>query len=250
MTRPTPAQREAARHTDLPRRSVMHQRWENLLFLHWTVERDAIQRTLPPGLHTDTFAGTGWLGIVPFAMRNVRPAGLPSVGPVSNFLELNVRTYVHDDAGVPGVWFYSLDCNQPLAVLVARLFFHLPYKHASMQATFGETIDYRSTRRGTTMQAQYAWQPQGTPRHAAAGTLEYFLLERYHLYAARGPRLYRGTVAHKPYEFRDTQVARLSTAPAALAGFSHLAPQPQHVCHADGFDVRIPSLVRPLESAR
>lgn len=244
MIRPTTAQREAARHPHPRRRTVMHQRWKNLLFLHWTVDRETIQRTLPQGLHVDTFAGTGWLGIVPFAMRAVRPAGLPAVGPISNFLELNVRTYVHDDAGVPGVWFYSLDCNQPLAVIVARTLFRLPYHNASMQADFGGTIEYRSKRSGTTAEARYQWQPHGTARQAAAGSLEFFLLERYHLYAASGSRIHRGTVAHAPYEFREAKIGDCSTAPAELAGFPSLAAQAQHVCHADGLDVRILGLER------
>jgi uncharacterized protein YqjF (DUF2071 family) len=244
MNRPTAEQREAARHPASSRRTVMHQRWENLLFLHWTIDRDIIQQTLPPGLHADTFAGTAWLGLVPFAMRDVRPTGLPAIGPLSNFLELNVRTYVHDDHGIPGVWFYSLDCNQRLAVFLAQKLFRLPYRHADMHAEFGETIDYRSTRRGTEVEARYRWQPHGPGRTAAAGSLEYFLLERYHLYAARGPRLYRGTVAHEPYEFRDTRLDEFSTHPATLAGFPDLAPRPQHLCHADGVNVRILGLER------
>ena len=242
MTQPTPEQREAARHPAPARRAVMHQRWENLLFLHWSLDRDLVQRTLPPGLHADTFAGDAWLGIVPFAMRAVRPAGLPAVGPLSNFLELNVRTYVHDDRGVPGVWFYSLDCNQPLAVLIAQKLFRLPYRHATMRAEFGHTIDYSSTRRGTGAEARYLWSPHGEGRTAAPDSLEFFLLERYHLYAARGNRLYRGTVAHPPYEFREAGVRELSTTPADLDGFSGLDPQPRHICHADGVDVRILAL--------
>jgi uncharacterized protein YqjF (DUF2071 family) len=244
MTSPTNEQREAARHPDTRQRAVMHQRWENLLFLHWSVEPDLIQRTLPPGLHADTFDGTGWLGLVPFAMRGGRPTGLPAVAPISNFLELNVRTYVHDDRGVPGVWFYSLDCNQSLAVLIARIFFGLPYQHAKMQADFGPVIDYRSTRRGTSDEARFVWRPQGPARTAAPGHLEFFLLERYHLYSCRTGQLFRGAVAHQPYEVREAHVDQFSTIPATLAGFENLAPQPQHICHADGVAVRILGLER------
>lgn len=239
MTRPTPEQREAARHPDPQRRVVMRQRWEHLLFLHWTVDREVIQRLLPPGLFCDTFAGTGWLGIVPFAMRDVRPAGLPAVGPLSNFLELNVRTYVHDEHGVPGVWFFSLDCDQPLAVWIARTFFRLPYRRAAMQAAFGAENDYRCTRRGAADEARYTWKPRGEPAAAAAGTLEFFLLERYFLYAAGGGRLFRGQVSHEPYASRPADVSRLSLVPAAQAGFDALSPAPQHVCHAAGVDVSI-----------
>lgn len=239
MIRPTAEQREAARHPDPRLRTVMFQRWENLLFMHWAVDADLIQRTLPSGLHVDTFEGRGWLGIVPFAMRDVRPAGLPAVGPVSNFLELNVRTYVHDERGVPGVWFYSLDCDQPLAVLIARMFFGLPYRHAKMHADFSAPTDYRSLRRGTAEEARFVWQPRGTAQTAAPGTLEFFLLERYHLYSLRRGKLLRGTVAHAPYEFRAARVEKLSDIPAALAGFGDLGTSPEHICHSDGVDVRI-----------
>ena len=242
MNFPTPAQRESARHPPSGSRSVMYQRWEQLLFLHWAVDGEVIQRSLPHGLHADTFDGAGWIGIVPFAMRGVRPAGLPAVGPVSNFLELNVRTYVHDERGVPGVWFYSLDCNQPIAVLIAQILFRLPYRHAAMRAEFAKTIAYESKRRGTDTTARYVWQPHGEGRTAAIGSLEFFLLERYHLYAARGKNLYRGTVAHPPYEFREVTLREFSTIPATLDGFPDLDPQPRHVCHANGVDVRILAL--------
>lgn len=101
----------------------MRQRWEKLLFLHWAWDAAEVQRTLPLGLTVDTFEGRAWLGVVPFFMRDVRPAWVPSVPGISNFLELNVRTYVFDGRGRPGIWFYSLDCNQRLAVRAARTFF-------------------------------------------------------------------------------------------------------------------------------
>ena len=44
--------------------------------------------------------------------------------------ELNVRTYVIAD-NKPGVWFFSLDAANPVAVAVARRWYHLPYFHAS-----------------------------------------------------------------------------------------------------------------------
>lgn len=244
MSAPSETQREEARRPSPRLRTVMRQRWEHLLFLHWPVDAERIQRTLPPGLRADTFEGKGWLGIVPFAMRDVRPAGLPAVGLISNFLELNVRTYVHDERGVPGVWFYSLDCNQALAVLIARMFFGLPYRHAKMAATFGPVVDYRATRRGTAAEAHYVWQPEGAARTAVHGSLEFFLLERYHLYSLRGGKLLRGTVAHEPYAFRAARLDGFSALPAGLAGFDGLTAPPHHVCHADGVDVRILGLER------
>ncbi|WP_395747976.1 DUF2071 domain-containing protein [Prosthecobacter sp.] len=110
MQAPTLESRLAFR--ERPKRAhVMYQSWASLLFLHWRWNADVIQRTLPPGLYVDTFEGDAWLAIVPFYMRGIRPRFLPAVRGISDFLELNVRTYVHDEEGRPGV----------CVVLLARL---------------------------------------------------------------------------------------------------------------------------------
>ncbi len=119
---PDESQRLAARIPPA-QKPVMHQRWTDLLFLHWEYPLEALQSTLPAGLFVDTFRGKAYLGIVPFFMRNIRPRFLPALPGISNFMEMNLRTYVHDRSGVPGVWFYSLEANQRLAVEVARRFF-------------------------------------------------------------------------------------------------------------------------------
>ena len=86
-------------------------------------------------LGVDTWEGRAYVGVVPFTMKDVSPWWSPSVPGISNFHELNVRTYVHDAQGNPGVWFYSLDCNQPLAVQLARRLFSLPYVNARQSGT-------------------------------------------------------------------------------------------------------------------
>ena len=141
---------------------VLQMQWKQLLFLHWSWDAREIQGTLPDGLFVDTFDGKAWLAIVPFFMRRVHPMGLPCVPWLSNFLELNVRTYVHDGAGVPGVWFYSLACNQPLAVELARRFFHLNYVHARMEARIDthNVCSYKARRRGIA-EASFRYGPSG-----------------------------------------------------------------------------------------
>ena len=111
---------------------VMRQSWRELLFLHWPIRPDQLRPLVPPQLDLDLFEGTAYVGLVPFTMTGVRPVGLPPVRGISNFHETNVRTYVHRDGRDPGVWFFSLDAANRLAVYLARTFFHLPYYHARM----------------------------------------------------------------------------------------------------------------------
>jgi uncharacterized protein len=222
------------------------QRWRDLLFLHWRVSADAVQATLPHGLFVDTHEGQAYMGIVPFFMDRVRPAFLPPVPWLSWFLELNVRTYVRDAHGVPGVWFYSLDCNQPVGVAIARRFFHLPYVHARMHATHaGGAVDFYSQRRGTVHAPwRYHWQQHAGAAPAQPESLEQFLVERYVLYAADARnRLYRGHLSHTPYQIHTPTLLAHTTAPATLAGFP-LSGAPDSVLAASPVNVRIHPLQR------
>jgi uncharacterized protein len=114
-------------------RPVMYQRWHDLLFMHWPVPVKALRSQLPDALELDTFDGHAWLAVVPFRMSEVYPRGLFPVPWLSTFPELNVRTYVIKD-GKPGVWFFSLDAANPIAVSIARNWFKLPYFNARMHS--------------------------------------------------------------------------------------------------------------------
>jgi uncharacterized protein len=234
------------RQLPLGRSPVMFQRWSHLLFLHWPIEPEKIQRTLPAGLQVDTFADRGWIGIVPLFMRGVRPAGLPSVLGLSNFLELNLRTYVRDREGRPGVWFYSLDANQPLAVWIARLCFALPYQHATMRANIeGGEIAYSSLRIGAAETLHYCYCPSAELEEAGLGSLDFFLLERYRLFARRGGRLMTGRVYHAPYRLGKVIVRELDTRLFKLDGFEMPTESPAHAAYVRRTDVT----VYPIETA-
>jgi len=219
---------------------VLLQRWEKLAFLHWRWDAADIQRTLPPGLFVDTFQGDSWLAIVPFYMRGIRPRFCPPVPGISDFLELNVRTYVHDEQGRPGVWFYSLDCDQPLAVWTARRLFHLPYQHARMQAPMTDGwIDYTCQRRGEPAQSRLRYQLSAETRTAAPGTLEFFLAERYLLFSPSPRGIRCGQVHHVPYPLAEAKLDAWDAKPLLQAGFSDPQRPPDHVIGSPGVAVRV-----------
>lgn len=104
---------------------AIRMRWCDLLFAHWAVDAAVIRRLIPHGLELDLFDGCAYVGVAPFRMEGVTPRGVPALRGLEAFPELNLRTYV-SSGGKPGVWFFSLDAGQKLAVKVARRFFHLP----------------------------------------------------------------------------------------------------------------------------
>jgi uncharacterized protein YqjF (DUF2071 family) len=207
---PVPDDTERFAATEEPDAQVlMRQNWHHLLFLHWEVPPQELQALVPAGLTIDTFDGKAYVGLVPFTLTGVRPILTPPLPWVSSFHEVNVRTYVHLDGQYPGIWFFSLDASSTIAVAAARAAYHLPYflSHIDFSATTDAipTITFDSKRddprgqRPANAHIRYA-PMEGIINTATVGTLDFFLIERYILYAAdESHQLYRARVHHQPY---------------------------------------------------
>ena len=190
-------------------RWVMGQRWHDLLFAHWRMNPDDLQTLLPPPLEIETFDGSAWLAVVPFAMSDVRGRGLPGFGRVSNFLELNVRTYVRS-GDISGVYFFSLDASSRAAVSVARRWFHLPYFNARMELHHREDrIDYQSKRTHRGQEPAHlalSYRPTGPPEPAQSGSLDSWLIERYRLLTERPDgSVVSGEIHHGPWPLQPAE---------------------------------------------
>jgi uncharacterized protein YqjF (DUF2071 family) len=206
--------------------------WTDLCFLHWPVPAHALRRLVPPELRIDEYGGSAWLGVVPFAMSGVRHWRLPPIPGTHAFLELNVRTYV-SAGGKPGVWFFSLDAANRLAVRVARATFRLPYMDARMTLTHRDGwTDYTSVRTHhgeTPARFDASYRPIGPCSRSSPGTLEAFLTERYCLYAA-GPRgVLRGEIHHEPWPLQPAEAVVRSNTMAMAAGVA--LPDLPPLCH-------------------
>lgn len=187
----------------------MAQVWCDLLFAHYPIPVEDLRQIVPPAFELDLWQGQAWLAVVPFRMEGIRPRGLFSVPTLSETPELNVRTYV-SVGGRPGVYFFSLDAANVVAVRIARRFFHLPYFKAEMQLQYkGDMIHYRSRRTdpaSASAEFQGLYRPVGEIRHASPGTLEHWLTERYCFYTLdRRQAIVRGDIHHKPWPLQPAE---------------------------------------------
>jgi uncharacterized protein len=162
---------------------------------------------VPPPLTLDTFDGRAWIGVTPFAVRNLRVRLTMPVPMLSSFPEINVRTYVTVD-DKPGIYFLSLDAASSLAVAAARRLSRLPHFRARMTIDRAPgTIRYQSERIDPHAPAPAAfgasYHPSGEPFQAPPGTLEHWLTERYCLYTLdETGRPLRGEIHHPPWTCR------------------------------------------------
>lgn len=226
--------------------------WRTLLFLHWEVPAEEIQKLISPHLTVDTFDGRAFVGLVPFTMHDIRPTRhLPPIPGVSAFHETNVRTYVHHKGKDPGVWFFSLDAANALAVTAARVGWHLPYFWADMTLDQeGDQIHYTTRRRypePTPAELTVDWTIGPSLGTAAPDTLEHFLCERYFLYSTdRYGDLFRGQVHHPPYPLHSAVVDHMKQSMLKAAGFPVPGPPDLPAYYSPGVDVEVFELLRVL----
>jgi uncharacterized protein YqjF (DUF2071 family) len=213
------------------------QRWEHILFLHWPVPVDVVRPHVPDGLEIDTFDGSAWVALVPLKMADVHLRHLPQGGPISNFPELNLRTYVRYK-GQPGVWFFSLDAPSRFDVWIGRHVFHLKYELARAKlATDSATehhLTFRSVRdtgwegapEGAPAAAfEVTYQPKGTGAPPTPGTLEYFLCERYAMFTRDATGNYlMGEIHHRPWQIFTAEVALSENTVADACGLTVSGP--------------------------
>jgi len=238
---------ERGRVRQLPtERPVMREVWRHLGFLHWPIAAEEIARRLPPGLEVDTFGGVAYVGIVPFTIPLTQTAFWPGLPLASAFHEINLRTYVHRGGRDPGVWFFSLDAASRLAVAGARAAYRLPYFHARIRMEEGgadgdREIDFEARRSSPSVEARFTcrYRPTGPVSAAPPGTLEFFVAERYLLYAWTGRKLRTARVFHQPYPLQSATVRDLDQTLTRAARLTMDATAPPLVHYAREVDVRI-----------
>ena len=216
------------------------QSWRDLLFLHWPVPVAMLQGLIPKDLTLDLFEGQAYVGLVPFTMQQVRPRYWPKILSF-NFLETNVRTYVHYQSKDPGVYFFSLEAASRLAVWAARRFWSLPYHFAKMTMEKTERrIQYTSIRKNNPeVGLELSYEIREDLGVSLPGSFEHFLLERYLLYSEHRGVLQRGQVHHLPYPVRSAKILQMKESLLEAAGILVDTSKVPIAHYSSGVDVEI-----------
>ena len=178
---------------------------------------------MPAELEIDTFAGNAWVGLVPFKVAGLTLPKAPPLPWLSNFPETNLRTYVIDQRGRRGVWFFSLDAARLAAVACARLAYSLPYYWAKMELSSDDhRASYRSVRR-VSPKASTDIEVKIGEHIADQNDLELFLTARFRLFARRSSHLISADVEHKQWPLHRASLSRIEETLTRAAGL----PEPR-----------------------
>lgn len=227
---------------------IMYQQWRNMLFLHWKHDAEKIQKTLPPGLYVDTYKDDGYVTLNAFFINGVQMGTFPSVPGFSDFIEVNLRTYVYDDNGIPGVWFYSLDLDSMLAATTARQIFGLPYYYTEFKgsSSSNEFMIEGERNDSPTLNMKFAYKVEGkTPYFAKENTLDFFLIERYILFTFIANQLNIGHVSHNSYPLASASLLENKNTFGQAYNLK-LSNKPDHINFSTGVDVEIFNVKKDL----
>lgn len=221
---------------------VMHQAWNDFLFMHWPVNASVVRALVPEPLELHLHEGVCYVGVIPFHMTDVRPRGTVNVPGISAFPELNVRTYVTVN-GKPGVYFLSLEAHSRIAVETARLTYELPYFKADMHWERKDGAVHYSSERTDSRGPAASWVGRYAPRgdyfFARPGSLEHWLSERYCLYVVDSSgEIWTTDVHHMPWPLRAADVEITTNTMAASHGIT--LPQGEEIAmYSPGVDVLV-----------
>jgi uncharacterized protein YqjF (DUF2071 family) len=109
-----------------------YQEWNNAVFLHWQVDLKELQKVVPNDLEIDLYEGNPWVSLVAFTMEKIRPKNLPPFSPISDFDEINIRTYVKND-NKSGVYFLSIEGGNRVSCKIAKVLSELPYRYSKLK---------------------------------------------------------------------------------------------------------------------
>lgn len=181
-----------------------YQEWNNTVFLHWQIPVEAVRELVPPELDIDCYNGSCYVSLVGFTMQNIRPRYLPSISFISDFNEINLRTYVVYN-GKSGVYFLNIEAAKSISVFIAKHLSGLPYEKAVMART-ETTFTSRNNKKGFYFDASFDIKEMILNKTA----LDKWLTERYCLYLKQDGKVFCYDIHHQEWSLRTININLLS----------------------------------------
>ncbi|AWW30750.1 DUF2071 domain-containing protein [Echinicola strongylocentroti] len=199
-----------------------YQEWNDAIFLHWQVEEQELRKWVPDTLEIDLFEGKAWVSVVAFDMERIRPKVLPAFSPISNFHEINIRTYVNYK-GKQGVYFLSIEGSKRLSCQMAKSLSALPYRYSVMKRKQGM---YRSTNDPLEDRLHLDFEIGASVKQKSQ--LEWWLMERYALFQDSPGAINAYEIHHAPWPAKKVTLTSIEL---NYPRFSELFSGRPDLCH-------------------
>lgn len=180
-----------------------YQEWNNALFLHWQVELSELKKFVPNELEIDLFDRKPWVSVVAFTMEKIRPKNLPSFSPISDFDEINIRTYVKSN-NKTGVYFLSIEGGKSLSCKIAKGMSELPYRYSKIKRNENQ-YESNNSEYNDKLTIQYVVRNEITKKTK----LDKWLTERYALFQDTEKSINEFEIHHLEWPINEIEINNL-----------------------------------------
>ncbi len=180
-----------------------YQEWNNALFFHWTIPFDILRKCVPENFTIDTFGGNCYVSLVAFTMQKIRPKYLPSISLISDFNEINLRTYIDNDHK-KGVYFLNIEAAKLFSTFIAKSLSGLPYEKSNIKRT-DKSYSSENIQNGFYLSTEFEIKQE--LEHKTE--LDKWLTERYCLFLDKDKKFYRYDIHHKEWEIKNVDIKQL-----------------------------------------
>ncbi len=181
-----------------------YQEWNDVIFLHWEVPFHELRKLVPQQLNLDDFNSVYYISLVAFTMQKIRPRNLPSLKPISDFHEINVRTYI-DNNGKKGVYFLNIEAEKWLSAFIAKKLSGLPYEKATIHRAHES---YTSINIEKNFRLEINYRLNGPLINKSE--LDKWLTERYCLYLIQKNKTFRYDIHHREWSISPIELKHLN----------------------------------------
>ena len=180
-----------------------YQEWNNAIFFHFKVDLEELKKHVPKELEIDLFQGESWVSVVAFTMEKIRPKNIPAFSPISNFHEINIRTYVKMN-NKTGVYFLSIEGGTKLSCKIAKFISDLPYRYSLIE---------RSSKHYSSINLKFkdelSFEFEIGKQIEQKSELDNWLTERYALFQETDNYINEYEIHHLPWLVNDVEVKSL-----------------------------------------
>lgn len=198
---------QAANYRQFPKPQspwLMYQEWFKVIFLHIPVNTDVLLPLIPKGTVPDLHNGQAWMSILAFTIRNAHPRFFTPLPYLSNFHEINLRTYVRSERnGQPGITFLDINASKRLPSFLGRAY-GLPYRHANIHRYERSTHHHITSRKvdGCNMDLDF----KALAPLKDKDSLDIWLTERYIAYQQLTRDIYTYPIQHREWQLKKVKI--------------------------------------------
>lgn len=190
--------------------TIVKQKWENSLYMHWEYNQQELQKLLPDGLELDTFQNKAYLSVIALQSNNSKLECIPFDLPASmtSFNKISIRTYVKYN-GQKGIYYIDSHSDSFLTSFISNKFLNMPCNKSNIQfAKEKNKFAYKANVFNLEFKVN---RTKNKPQEVTKNTINHFVLNRDIIFTTdKNNNIISRQIEHQNIKYQESSILDLS----------------------------------------